>query len=180
MNIKYFDYTDGTGIWKDIEGAEGDVLTYSAASGWVTAQPSSSTPDGQYDVAMASGSVTVTGTTPTGTPNHRYSYEVAQNSRLCQAHLVANWPNAGAGITVFTIALPDGMPTPLLMNGISGANANVVPCFAILQTALTTETTARGILKVKSGGSGYEIEITASSGSYRIANVFLSYFIALT
>lgn len=176
MVIKYFDYTDGTGVWKDIEGSDGDVLQYSAASGWIST-PVSSTPSGNYDASL-SGTVSTNGTSPTGTPNHRYSWEVGNNSRMCHAHFHINWPNTGTGITTFTIALPDDMPTPLLPNGVSGANANITPCFAILQTALTTETTARGILKVNNANNGYEIEVVASSGSFRIANVFLSYFLS--
>lgn len=130
-------------------------------------------PSASYDASYSGA--TTNGTSPTGTPNHRVSWEVS-DGRICNAHFHINWPNTGTGITTFTIPLASGMPTPLLPNGVSGANANIVPCFAILQTALTTETTARGILKVNSTNDGYEIEVVASSGSFRIANVFVSYF----
>jgi HK97 gp10 family phage protein len=134
-------------------------------------------PTGEYDKSYTA-SVTTNGTSPTGSTNHRYSFEVSNNSRVCHAHFHINWATAGSGISTFNIAFPDDLPDPLLPTGVSGANANIVPCFATLQTALTTETTARGLLKVNSANDGYEIEVVASSGSFRICNVSVTYFIA--
>ena len=134
-------------------------------------------PSADYDASYTG--VTTNGTSPTGTPNHRVSWEVS-GGRMCHAHFFINWPNTGTGITTFTIPLADGMPDPLLPDGVSGANANIVPCFAILQTALTAEATARGILKVNAANNGYEIEVVAGSNNYRICNVFVSYFTAAT
>jgi len=132
---------------------------------------------GEYDKAY-SGTVTTNGTSPTGTPAHRYSFEVSKDGRFCYVHFFINWPNAGATITTFTIPFPDDLPDPLLVTGVSGANANLYPCFSIHQTALTTETTARGIIKINGSNDGYEIESVSSSGSFRICNVVATYPIA--
>lgn len=134
------------------------------------------TPTGVYN-KQDTGTVTTNGTSPTGTTNHRYSFEYCENGRAVHLHYIANWPNTGTGISTFTIPLPADCPTPQLPNGISGANVNIVPCFALLQTATTAETTARGILKVNAANTGYEIEVSAGSGNYRIANVSLTYFL---
>lgn len=147
----------------------GNGVSWSAVGG------GSSSPTGEYN-KQDTGTVTTNGTSPTGTTNHRYSFEYGQNGRAVHLHYVANWPNTGSGISTFTIPLPADCPTPQLPNGISGANANISVGSGILQTALTAETTARVVLKVNNANTGYEIECVASSGSYRIANVSLTYF----
>lgn len=119
------------------------------------------------------------GTAPSGTTNHRYSYSVSSDGRTVHLHYVMNFQNAGATVSAVVIPLPPDVPLPVIPNGLNAANANLYTGFAILSTSATAETTARGIIKRNAANNGYEMEITAGSGSYRIANVFFNYFAEL-
>lgn len=126
------------------------------------------------DLAYA-GVCTFTATVnPSGVNSGRYSWW--EFNGLITLNLFMNFAVAGTMVSVFNIPLPSDCPAPLEVTGLGAASTNLYTCFGILSTATTTETTARGILMVNAGDTGWQVEVTGTAASYKICNVTVQYF----
>lgn len=129
--------------------------------------------------AAYSGSLTWTGTGPTGTANNTQWFTHVGN--LVTWRISITYASAGSGITGLTATLPAEFPTPAIPTGFTGANAFIAACHA--GRFITTPTGSLTIntncnLKRNAADNGFEIVATIASGAYRSVIISGSYHTA--
>lgn len=129
--------------------------------------------------AAYSGSLTWTGTGPTGTANNTQWFTHVGN--LVTWRICITYASAGSGITGLTATLPAEFPTPAIPTGFEGANAFIAACHA--GRFITTPTGSLTIntncnLKRNAANNGFEIVATIASGNYRSVILSGSYHTA--
>lgn len=129
--------------------------------------------------AAYSGSLTWTGTGPTGTANNTQWFTHVGN--LVTWRISITYASAGSGITGLTATLPAEFPTPAIPTGFTGANAFIAACHA--GRFITTPTGSLTIntncnLKRNGADNGFEIVATIASGAYRSVILSGSYHTA--
>jgi hypothetical protein len=123
------------------------------------------------------GTITWTGTGPTGATNH--SYHWSQVGKLITLRINLIYASAGTA-TAVNISLPSDCPTPELPTGLSGADRILGFCTGFLVTSTNTNPTTAGAtvsnFKINSANNGYEFYLVRASASIIAAYLTVSYF----
>jgi len=124
-----------------------------------------------------SGTITWTGTGPTGATNH--SYHWSQIGKLVTLRINLVYATAGTA-TAVNISLPSDCPTPELPTGLSGADRILGFCTGFLVTSTNSNPTTAGAtvanFKINSANNGYEFYLVRGSASIIAAYLTVSYF----
>jgi hypothetical protein len=110
------------------------------------------------------GTITWTGTGPTGATNH--SYHWSQIGKLVTLRINLVYASAGTA-TAVNITLPSDCPTPELPTGLSGADRILGFCTGFLVTSTNSNPTTAGAtvsnFKINSANNGYEFYLVRAS-----------------
>ena len=126
--------------------------------------------------SISSGVPTWTaGTAPSGTENHSYTW--SQIGKQVTVTFYLTYVTAGATCTAVSFPLPTDLPLPLEMSGTGAADENLFIGAGYIGTAKTTTpaVTSRPVIKVNSGDTGYDISMSGSSVSARVAYGTITY-----
>lgn len=133
--------------------------------------------DWVIDTAYTDTVIITASSAPNGNPNHRMSVEKIGRKSV-QLGIWLSWDNSGSSVSAFTIPLPAWLPEPKLITGRSSNNTYVYFGSGAMSTTLSgTQAMANVAIKRNSDNSGWEIEISRSSGTYRYVNAMINYFI---
>jgi hypothetical protein len=132
----------------------------------------------QFGNQTYSDSITFTGVTnPSGAFNHTFRY--SQIGNLVTLHITLTYATAGS-LSQVAIEIPDGLPIPILPNGLT-ANNDIISYGSGFMTSTTTAVAivfSKVFLRQNTGlVNDYEIVINqASNSTYRIFNATIQYF----
>jgi hypothetical protein len=132
----------------------------------------------QFGNQTYSDSITFTGVTnPSGAFNHTFRY--SQIGNLVTLHITLTYATAGS-LSQVAIEIPDGLPIPILPNGLT-ANNDIIAYGSGFMTSSTTAVAivfSKVFLRQNTGlVNNYEIVINqASNSTYRIFNATIQYF----
>lgn len=129
---------------------------------------------------MANNAETLTwsaGTAPgiAGSIDHTYSWSKTGRMVTITGAIIAT--PAGATVTQVSFPLPSALPTPIEPTGTSGAGSRIHYFGSGRMATSLTSTGAAGAswIRSNSGDNGYELGVTASSGSHTRVDYQISY-----
>jgi len=126
--------------------------------------------------SISSGVPTWTaGTAPSGTENHSYVW--SQIGKQVTVTFYLTYVTPGATCTAVSFPLPTDLPSPLELSGTGAADEILYIGTGYIGTAKTTTpaVTSRPVIKVNSGDTGYDISMSGSSVSARVAYGTITY-----
>ena len=136
--------------------------------------PTVATANGAY-----AGTITWAGgsgfTNPSGATNHSYYYY--QVGTLINLSITLLYANTGTLLTSVAMAIPAGVPLPVLPTGVSGANVMVWAGTGQISGQLTVGTNqARTYVRRNAADNGFDLLSQVGSGSYRYVISSVAYF----
>jgi hypothetical protein len=157
--------------------ADSTLLQYSRVDSlWHAVSPANAIGLKNGGTKTYSSTITWTGTAPTGTTNHTYSWTQIGKMVTLSVRLV--YGTAGATNTGVQMAIPADCPTPSSLAGLGSAQDFLYPGTAYLHTATTTPTAfCRGGIRNNPANNGLEMyAIIAASTSVRTVWLTVTYW----
>lgn len=117
-------------------------------------------------------------TAPSGTTNFTYNWVKIGNQVTLTISLI--YGTNGTGVTVVSMNLPSGAPTPIKPTGLSGASNILYQGSGKMMASVTSTTVVNSLasLRSNSANNGFELIIVQGSGTFTTASITIQYFTA--
>lgn len=116
-------------------------------------------------------------TPPSGAETHRYTWDKV--GKIVTLHISVSYVTAGTSLTSLTIPFPSDLPLPFVPTGFTAASSNLyIGSGKLMVTASTVPVATNAgvsLIRANAAGNGYEIFVTGTSGSQRVAIIDIVY-----